>query len=1268
MGLDDASAEATPDVQIISFVAPTQRIGRTSTIANVAFVLAGAGRRVLIADWDVETPRLHSFLAPFLIDPEPDLADDGVLSALGRSGRIASIRRYGLPKSSGETGEIDVVEFAARDVEPLAGDGSAVALRQALRSSQYQHVLLDHPAGASEDAYRQLALLSDATAVCFMARAPAAIHEAAAIVRLMRRAAPMGLDLFAVVTRFEPGRGAWAQEKRNLIRRAFADAGGGDGAEIAFVEIPYRSFDAHDEVLAVLIDDPSDPAGQAGAYEDLSTMLTGGTVDLLPPVAAKIRTRYRRGLGLDEGGPSERIVIVAEAENRPWVDWITHQLGQGGAAVRRTDSLDTWRTVDASASAVIVIVSPVTDAMLKRYAHTDDHEGQVPEVVRVRVTANPAATGQVIELFGRSEERARIALLGPFLMIALSRLDTESDSGPRFPASDGSAPRSRHIDLPPRNPAFVGRSAALESLRDALIDPSRNGRVSLTGHSGMGKSETALEYAHRFAYDYDVVWWVPAQSRSAARLALARLAMEVDAQVRVGHAADAALAARAALENGRTWRRWLLIFDNVEDPSVVTELAPAPGTGHVVVTARPPVRPLTGSESQSIVEMNDDESARLLTVWATNLQASDARSVVQAVNHVPLAVRLAGSWLMEEIAALREEGVPVQVASRGAADELVARIGEAAHRTSAGGDLPASQLVLNRVVGLLTDSMSRNPFGALAFRLAEMCVFLFGDNIALRLLRAAPMIECFLDEAGAAGQRIAADPIEIDRIIWTAVRYGLVEVDWGAAGALRMHRAVQEAVGGQMEQSHRDKLNRTVLAGLAGFAPTEAEAEGPDWRARLAELHKHFATSGATTAAERSVRRWVVTQIRYAIREGDADTWRSTLETASAVRDRWAADLGSTPDLRLRLDGLLADLYRALDQPELSHDIDERTQREQRMLLGTDHLRSLISGRGKAGDLRGLGEFYEARVEDHATHEGMAAALGEDHPNSLMAAHNLALSSFLMGDVRAAAGLERDVLSRRIRLFGTDDPLTWWSASSLGVYLREIGEYGAATKILRQAWDWVNNNLPVRQIDEMRIQRALAVIKRRTGDPTAAMEDNATILERCRVLFGNKHQETWRSEMAIAADRHALGDSAAAVELAQRCRIRYEQRLPRDHPFIGACLVNLAAFYRRAGRSADAADTVRAAGEVLRRRLDDGHPWVLAADINHAVNLAAAGAFAEADRVEAATLAECRDSLGPTHPYTQIVESNNRLTAGALKGGVDGDGTRRDVEIDLPST
>lgn len=121
--------------------------------------------------------------------------------------------------------------------------------------------------------------------------------------------------------------------------------------------------------------------------------------------------------------------------------------------------------------------------------------------------------------------------------------------------------------VPPRNPAFVGRGAVLTALHQRLaagitvMVPE-----TLYGLGGVGKTQTAIEYAYRFANEYDVVWWIPAEHRSHVRLSLTSLAARLGIPTGEG-TTNAASTVLDSLRQNQPYARWLLIYDNAEDPA-----------------------------------------------------------------------------------------------------------------------------------------------------------------------------------------------------------------------------------------------------------------------------------------------------------------------------------------------------------------------------------------------------------------------------------------------------------------------------------------------------------------------------------------------------------------------------------------------------------------------------------------------------------------------------------------------------------------------------
>jgi hypothetical protein len=210
----------------------------------------------------------------------------------------------------------------------------------------------------------------------------------------------------------------------------------------------------------------------------------------------------------------------------------------------------------------------------------------------------------------------------------------------RFP---GQSPEI--TNLPARNPNFSGRGVLLEELHARLQAGSAAAVVptgAVHGLGGVGKTQLALEFAHRFASDYDIAWWIHAAQPTSATAALAILA----ARIGVKEVADQQAMVTGLFDQLRQRDRWLLVYDNAERPDRLVGSLPPGGGGQVLVTSR---WSAWGRQATSLpvnVLARDESIAFLRKRTGTDDQAA-LDELAELLGDLPLALEEAAAYLEE---------------------------------------------------------------------------------------------------------------------------------------------------------------------------------------------------------------------------------------------------------------------------------------------------------------------------------------------------------------------------------------------------------------------------------------------------------------------------------------------------------------------------------------------------------------------------------------------------------------------------------------------
>ena len=370
----------------------------------------------------------------------------------------------------------------------------------------------------------------------------------------------------------------------------------------------------------------------------------------------------------------------------------------------------------------------------------DAFTGDGDHGARIHMLREELGRERLVSFFATNDELAQK------VSIAVTKQLAASERSYRLIAGLPAVPARRVWTIPPPVRSFTGREDQLAALHTQLTGQGAATLVptaALTGMGGVGKTQLALAYAQRYRADYQLGWWVPAETELGIVTALA------DLGVVLGLPADLPPAELAAGARDGLGERseWLVIFDNAPDPAAVAEFLPGAGGGHVLVTSR-------NSAWQGIADpvpvdlLPLGSAVELLLRRTGDLDEQAAAQLAEALDRLPLALEQAAAYAATE--RLRLARYLELFKERHA--ELLAL-----------GRPLAYQGTVDATFTLALDQLrAANPA---AGQLLELCALLAPDEIPLPLLFSEPRLlpeplAAAVADPGAAGGggRIAVPP------------------------------------------------------------------------------------------------------------------------------------------------------------------------------------------------------------------------------------------------------------------------------------------------------------------------------------------------------------------------------------------------------------------------------------------------------------------------------------------------------------------------------
>ncbi len=527
--------------------------------------------------------------------------------------------------------------------------------------------------------------------------------------------------------------------------------------------------------------------------------------------------------------------------DQPWAEWIAYQLEEANYSVviqawdfqPGSSFIHAMDKATREAQRTIAVLSP--DYFASPYttvewqaAYHKDPTGQQGFLlpIRVRPCQVEGLLGPLvyIDLVDLDEAEAKEKLLRE-----VHRHDQDQPKRAKPPQAPGFPGKVQHSVAEPqtfpgafpalwnmpfrRNPFFTGREELLKHLRENLTTTKAAALVqaqAISGLGGIGKTQTAVEYAYRYYHTYHTILWMNAAARDALITSYVELAALLALPEQQEQ--DQKKIVAAVKRWFTTHDRWLLIVDNADDLSLVEEFLPAADHGNLLLTTRA-AAPGTLAQRIEVEKMDLEESmllllrrARVLAPGGTIDQASAtdraaAEALAREMDGLPLALDQAGAYIEETQSRL---STYLQQYRQRQVRFLQRRGGSGTEHPE-----PVAK----------TWSLSFEKVELLdpvAADLLRFCAFLAPDAIPEQLI---------LDGASELGlrlQAIAADASLLDEAIGTLLRYSLVKRQPDEQ-TIVVHRLVQAILKTSMDAATQQAWAENTVRALNRAFPDETD-------------------------------------------------------------------------------------------------------------------------------------------------------------------------------------------------------------------------------------------------------------------------------------------------------------------------------------------------------------------------------------------------------------------------------------------------------------
>ena len=700
----------------------------------------------------------------------------------------------------------------------------------------------------------------------------------------------------------------------------------------------------------------------------------------------------------------------------------------------------------------------------------------------------------------------------------------------------------------PRNPFFTGREKYLNDLHAALTESGKAAITqSISGLGGIGKTQTAAEYAYRHRDHYCAVFWVTAANETTLSTGYSEIARGLN--LREKDEQDQQVIANAVKRWLEGNEGWLLILDNADTPNTVIPYLPNDHKGRILVTSRAHSLQCLGIVNPlELQEMPPDEALSFL-LRRTGREVADsdetesATALAEELGYLPLALEQAAAYIAAQDCSFADY-------LKGYAKR---RLDLLEKQGPLMGQYPHS--VVTTWSENFTEVEAISPAAADVLRLSAM---LAPEQIPY---------EALIEGASEAGPNIAGalaniadDPLAISELLEPLTRYSLIRREpegWS------VHRLVQAVIESGMTGAERRTCAERAVNAMNAATPAPEFSNWPLCERLLPHLLTcagHVDGFGIETEEASRMLNQTAFYLKCRAQYVEAEPlYRRSLEICERV-------LGPDhPDTANSLNNL-ASLLNNQGKYDEAEPLFTRALEICERVLGPDHPATANSLNNLALLLNNQGKYDEAEPLYRRALEIKERVLGPDHPSTATSLNNLAGLFYAQGKYDEAEPLYARALEIRERVLGPDHPATATSLNNLAELLRKQGKYDEAEPLYARALEIRERVLGLDHPDTAQSLNNLALLLYSQGKYHEAEPLYTRALEIRERVLGPDHPDTATSLNNLAALLKNQGKYHEAEPLCRRALAICEKALGPEHPSTKTIRENLQGFLKTMGR------------------------------------------------------------------------------------------------------